>query len=226
MCCSQMYWASCDATGACPPTCTSCGEKSAWINDTELAAIARHWGRVLQQHCPYRQPVLLPDACSPHLKPNFLASYVRWNMWVLHVPARLIWLLQPADTHCFALLKASLRQQFHDMALLAAGGKAALKNILEHLGRAIRKVSQGRSWSEAFEGSGWSCGQTRVRQRILDTLEWPAILQVDNCLPSLQDFQTTFPWNRGIPLAKLLGCHRVSLSPVAPPLPPPCPPTS
>ena len=32
------------------------------------------------------------------------------------------WLLQPADTHCFALLKASLRQQFHNTALTAADG--------------------------------------------------------------------------------------------------------
>ena len=162
----------------------------AWVNDAELAAIARHWGRVLQLHCPDRQPILLLDACSAHLGPSFLASCVRWKIWVVFVPARLTWLLQPADTHCFALLKASLRQKFHDTALLAAYGKVTVKNILEHLDRAIRSVFQGRSWSEAFEGNGCSCGQRRVRQRILEALEWPAIPQVDNCLPALQDFQT------------------------------------
>ena len=41
--------------------------KSAWVNDAELAGIARHWSRVLQQHCPDRQPILLLDACSAHL---------------------------------------------------------------------------------------------------------------------------------------------------------------
>ena len=195
--------------------------KSAWVNDAELAGIARHWSRVLQQHCPDRQPILLLDACSAHLGPKFLASCVRCKIWVVYVPARLTWLLQPADTHCFALLKASLRQLFHDTALRAANGKVTVKNILEHLDRAIRKVFQGRSWSDAFEGNGWSCGQRQVRQRILDTLEWPAIPEVDSCLPSLQDFQTIFPRNRWIPLAKLLGCHRVSSSPAEPPLPPP-----
>ena len=30
--------------------------KSAWVNDAELAAISRHWGRVLQDHCPDKQP--------------------------------------------------------------------------------------------------------------------------------------------------------------------------
>ena len=195
--------------------------KSAWVNDTELAAIARHWGRVLQEHCPDKQPILLLDACSAHLGPRFLASCVRWKIWVMYVPARLTWLLQPADTHCFALLKANLRQLFHNAVLTAADGKVTVKDILKHLDEAIRKIFQGRSWSEAFEGNGWSCGQAQVRQRILDVLEWPAIPQVANGLPSLQDFQTIFPRNRWIPLAKLLGCHRVSSSPAGPPLPPP-----
>ena len=139
--------------------------KSAWVNDAELAAIARHWGRALQHHCPDRQPILSLDACSAHLGPSLLASCVRCKIWVLCVPARLTWLLQPADTHCFALLKASLRQQLHDTTLLAANGKLAIKNIHEHLDRAIRKVFQGRSWSEAFEGNGWRCGRTQVRQK-------------------------------------------------------------
>ena len=167
--------------------------KSAWVNDAELAAISRHWGRVLQEHSPDKQPILLLDACSAHLGPKFLASCVRWKIWVVCVPARMTWLLQPADTHCFALLKASLRQQFHNTALTAADGQVTLKDILKHLDEGIRKIFQGRSWSEAFEGNGWSCGQGLVRQRILDTLEWPAIPQVDNCSPSLQYFQTIFP---------------------------------
>ena len=55
--------------------------KSAWVNDAELAGIARHWSRVLQQHCPDRQPILLLDACSAHLGPKFLASCVRCKIW-------------------------------------------------------------------------------------------------------------------------------------------------
>ena len=51
--------------------------QNAWVNDAELAAIARHWGRVLQQRCPDRQPILLLEACSAHLGPSFLASFVR-----------------------------------------------------------------------------------------------------------------------------------------------------
>ena len=119
--------------------------KSAWVNDTELAAIAGHWGRVLQQHCPHRQPMLLLAACSSHLGPLFIGRSVRCKILLLYVPARLTWMLQPVDTPCLELLKARLRQQFHNMALLAANGKLTVKDILEHLDRAIRKVFQGRS---------------------------------------------------------------------------------
>ena len=96
------------------------------------------------------------DACSPHLGPSFLASCVRCKIRVLYVPARLTWLLQPTDTHCFALLKTSLRQQFHDMALLAANGKVTVKDILEHLDRAIRNCSKeghGAKLSKAIVGA-------------------------------------------------------------------------
>ena len=51
---------------------------------------------------------------------------------------------------------------------------------------------QGRPGNEALEGDGWSYGQRRVRHRILDTLVWPALPEVDNCLPSLRDFQNKF----------------------------------
>ena len=120
-----------------------------------------------------------------------------------------------------AATQASLHQLFHNAALTAANGKVTVKDNLELLDEAIRRVFQGRSWSEVFEGNSWSCGQPRVRPRILDVLEWPAIAQVANGLPSQQDFQTIFLRNRWIPLAKLLGCHCVSSSPAGPPVPPP-----
>ena len=79
---------------------------------------------------------------------------------------------------------------------------------------------QGRSWKEAFEGNDWNNEQKHVRQRILDSMEWTVTPPVGNGLPSLQHPQTIFPGNRWIPLATMLACHRVSLSPATPPLQP------
>ena len=85
--------------------------KSAWANDALLASIARHWGRVLASRRAHQQPILLVDACNAHLARRFLDTCSRWKIWLVYVPARLTWLVQPANTHCFALLKALLREK-------------------------------------------------------------------------------------------------------------------
>ena len=94
------------------------------MNDAALAAIAWHWGQVLAEVSVDRQPILLLDACSAHLGPKFLATCRSWRIWVVCVPARLTWLMKPADTHCFALLKAWLRQRFHEALLAGTDGKS------------------------------------------------------------------------------------------------------
>ena len=198
--------------------------KSAWVNDAALAAIARHWGQVLVEVSADRQPILLLDACSAHLGPKFLAMCGRWNIWVVCVPARLTWLMQPADTHCFALLKALLRKRFHEALIAGTDGKVTVKDILLHMNESIRRILQGRRWTPAFEGNGWDAGQQRVRQKILHMLEWDETPAVPSSLPSLQEFEAIFPRNRKIPIARLLVCHRWSAHETPPSPPPVLPP--
>ena len=199
-------------------------QKSSWVNDAALAAIAQHWGQVLAEFSVDRQPILLLDACSAHLGLKFLAMCRRWSIWVVCVPARMTWLMQPADTHCFALLKAWLRKRFHEALVAGTDGKVTVKDILLHMNESIRRVLQGRRWRPAFEGNGWDAGQQRVRQKILHMLEWDETPAIPNSLPTLQEFEAIFPRNRGIPLAKLLACHRWSADDVAPSPPPVLPP--
>ena len=133
--------------------------KSAWVNDAVLAMIARHWGEVLSRHTAKRQPILLVDSCNAHLGRKFLAACTRANIWVVCVPARLTWLMQPADTHCFALLKAWLRKAFHEALLANEDGKVGVKEVILQLNMAIRKVLQGRRWKGAFVSNRYAPGQ-------------------------------------------------------------------
>ena len=50
-----------------------------------------------------------------------------------------------------AATQASLHQLIHNAALTAADGKVTVKDNLKLLDEAIRRVFQGRSWSEVFE---------------------------------------------------------------------------
>ena len=192
--------------------------KSAWVNDAVLAVIARRWEEVLSGHTAKRQPILLVDSCNAHLGRKFLAACTRAKIWVSCVPARPTWLMQPADTHCFALLNAWLRKAFHEALLANEDGKVDAKEMILQLNMAIRKVLQGRRWKGAFVSNGYAPGQRQVRAKILELLEWDSAPSVSSELPTFDDFRALFPRRREIPLRDLLACHRARPArPLAPP---------
>ena len=207
-------------TGALYPNVRLLRRKSAWVNDAVLAMIAKHWGEVLSRHRAERQPILLVDSCNAHLGRKFLAACARAKIWVVCVPARLTWLMQPADTHCFALLKAWLRKAFHEALLANEDGQVFVKEMVLHLNMAIRKVLQGRQWKGAFVSNGYAPGQRQVRAKILELLEWDTTPSVSSALPAFDEFQSLFPRRREAPLRELLACHRARPAiPGAPPEP-------
>ena len=195
--------------------------KSAWVNDEALSLVAAIWGKALRPYKDTHQPILLLDACSAHMGLRFLRALVRWNIWVVFIPARTTWLLQPCDTHCFATFKGALRAMFEQSLLDSEDGAVDIKTVILHLDRAIRKVIQGKEWSSAFDGNGWSSQQKFVRQKIWTTLECRVVPEVSDALPSLQQFQTIFPRRRFIPLASLLNHYRVRPDGGEPIIPPP-----
>ena len=156
------------------------------------------------------QPILILDACSTHMGPRFLRACRRWNIWLVFVPAKTTWLLQPADTHTFAAFKRRLRDMFEQSLLESDDGVVHLKTVLPHLDRAIRKVFQGKAWSSALDANGWSCQQQLLRQKILQTLEWQCVPAISDALPTLQQFEVIFPKRRQVPLAALLNHYKVS----------------
>ena len=59
------------------------------------------------------------------------------------MPARLTCLLQPADTHCFAMLEASLRYLFHCALIAGMAGKVTWKDSLLHVCKAFAESCRG-----------------------------------------------------------------------------------
>ena len=212
------------ADGTLPSNVRVWRHKSAWVNDDKLADIALHWARALAEFRDSHQPILLLDACPAHLGQRFLMACRRYNIWVLFVPARMTWLLQPADTHCFAMLKRLIRREYHLELICSSSGIVNVRRILEIILQGIRQVMQGHKWAPAFAGNGWQYKQPHLRQKILRMLEWDTNPQIPDTLPDYTAMRSVFQVNREIPLDLLLGVHRPSssrreLSP--PPMPPP-----
>ena len=156
---------------------------------------------------------------------KFFGAYKRWNIWVVCIPARLTWLLQPADTHCFALLKRILRRKYHDALLRSVSGEVGIRVIIEGIHAGIREVLQVRSWRDAFATNGWGQRQRCLRPRILRTFEWDALPVIPNTLPTFAELKLVFASNRNPPLAELFAAVRFAVRQQhrhpQPPLPPP-----
>ena len=95
--------------------------KSGWTTKAEHCVILRLLRLVLEPFLGEHQPILLFDACGVHISDEALEELRMQDLWYIVIPARLTWLLQPLDTHCFLKYKRYLKSHFQD----ALGAMAA-----------------------------------------------------------------------------------------------------
>ena len=81
----------------------------------------------MQDYFDVYQVVLLSDVARSHLRRSISLLARRYEMPLLYVPARLTWLLQPADTHVFAKLKQALRVAWTKLRSESVAGDVAAK---------------------------------------------------------------------------------------------------
>ena len=165
--------------------------------------------------------VLLLDTAGCHICPVFMRTASRRGLAVQFVPAKLTWLLQPLDTHVFAMLKRYLVQLYRQDLLQSGSRATELTARLEAVIKACRKVLQAHAWASAFEANGFSVhAQREVRQTILEELQWERVPELPAALPTFPEFVAIFPARMDIPLAALLHVYRHrSAEPPALPLP-------
>ena len=179
--------------GACPPNVTLLRQKSAWSNAALTARIVRELGRavrLLGARTASVRIVLILDAARIHFHPLVLRACRAEGIWAVFVPAKMTWLLQPLDTHAFALYKSELQQQYQRARLASAraGGDLDVGEFLVCLYNTLRRVLQGRRWASVFDRDGYGVQQSglggRLRCRLqLETLDAvPATRPPDNCL--------------------------------------------
>jgi hypothetical protein len=107
-------------------------EKSSWNSPALLRKIVALLAVALSSF-PNVQPILVFDAASVHIHRTVLEESNRSKIWMLCVPARTTWLLQPLDTHVFAGYKGFLRKQWRE---LLATDSATFKSWINLLSEA------------------------------------------------------------------------------------------
>lgn len=142
-----------------------------WVTSRIMTLWLGRLLRAVRSRCPECALVVVLDCCPSHMSDDTLKAAERLGIDLVFVPARLTWLLQPLDTHVFAIFKRSLRQAEFDTKV--ALGKTTLTPLerVEMQGRVIRSTFVERTWSEIMVRAGATGDVISMRPRLRNVLE-------------------------------------------------------
>ena len=184
---------------SCPPNVRLIRAKSAWVNAPLCAQMVRWLAAALKPYVHEVQPVLLFDACKQHTAPPVWSACAAVGVWPHLVPALMTWLLQPLDTHTFALYNMCLQNEYQMARIRTADGIVGVAELLGAMCGAIRQVLEGRDWSHAFAHDGFGSTQGEVSERVLRELQVDAPPVISSSLPTEDQLQLCFPRRAKIP---------------------------
>ena len=155
---------------SCPAGVRLVRQKSAWNNAELCARIVRWLAAAVAPFTSTTQVVLLFDAAKQHVTPQVLRACAAVKIWPIVIPAGLTWLLQPLDTHVFALYKIRLQKAYHTARIKTEDGHVAIAEFLPCVYAAISETLDGQDWSSAFERNGFSVDQAKISARVRKAL--------------------------------------------------------
>lgn len=177
--------------------------KSAWVDANFMVKIVELLAAILDPLLKQYQPILLMDALPAHLAPKVLRAAAKKGIWIIVVPAKLTFLVQPADTHAFYRYKMYLRKRYLEAGTDSEDGAVHLRTILKAMNDGVRYVFQAHAWKRAFDENGFGHQQRRVRARILQASGLRAPLVIDASVPTVDQFQGIWPAGNEIPFDAL-----------------------
>jgi hypothetical protein len=204
---------------ACPANVVLLRRKSAWNDKVVCAWLIRRLGLALAPSAERYQPVLLLDAYKTHYARPVLLACRRAGIWVVLVPARLTWLIQPLDTHGFQRYKAHLREQYQQACIRHAGGPLSVADFLPCVYSAVRSVLQGTVWAQSFLEDGFGDQQASLRARVLCHFDDATSAQAPLTRPSGEELAQCFPRRATVPADLLWHPFDAPLAPPVMPVP-------
>ena len=170
----------------------------AWVSNAVMVRYMKLLAKCLREYRHTYRFILYVDVLKAHICPAVLRAASAANIWICVVPAKMTWVLQPCDTHLFALYKRMLTDEFQRRSGLTSTGEISWELMLESLWHVISVLLQGRDWSQAFAAVGILDGQAHLSKRTQSKLSYerPPPLE-DSSLPTLSDFELIFPKSVG-----------------------------
>ena len=107
--------------------------------------------------------VIAMDAANSHTNLKVLRHARRLGMHLLLVPARMTWMLQPLDTHVFAVLKRRMRHLVMEQRMAAARGRITSAAVLRCAAIAAREIHSSGDWRRVMARAGLSQSDEALR---------------------------------------------------------------
>ena len=167
--------------------------QSAWNSHEKMRRILGLLSSCLQPWKDTHQPILLLDCASCHIHATVWGLASRYGIRLVFIPARLTFLLQPADTHLFFKFKASLKRKWLDEAVASDAGVVSDEAWLRVVITTVKELLSDSTWSHAFESNGIKPHQAGVSSRVLSKLLWDHVPLLPVGAPTLQQLRAIFP---------------------------------
>ena len=173
---------------------------SAWTTSAIMVRLLTLLHRCLGAVLSTRKVILSADAFRAHMTQPVFRAAARLGFFYFLVPARMTWVLQPCDTHVFALFKRSLEERVQAATARTADGRLGRPALIECVGATVEDILRRRSWKRAFEDCGLVGTQATVSARTVAKLGTVSLPPAERGLPSLAMLQEVFPKGAWIPI--------------------------
>jgi len=163
--------------------------ETGWINQTMMKRIISVLHNCLKDLTDEYQIIFVVDAARCHIHKDIVNHACRHNMWMLYVPAKMTWLLQPLDAYVFAGFKSHLKQQYADPEYLTGADNEPSITWLRRLWHSIEHKAQCFDWKSAFSKVGLMYQQQQISEHVASFTKSPSHQSFGCCMPSPSDLQ-------------------------------------
>lgn len=190
-------------------------EDSSWNNHKMFRKLLSLLMQCLEEYLATHQVILVVDVAKCHFHSTIFAYANKLGLRLLYIPAKLTWLLQPADTHCFSRLKAKLRRRWLELIVESETGRVSTTQWLLAFFEVAKTVLCGTKWLPAFKAVGL-VDQNILSARILGHLglQSPPVLP-DTAL-TVDQLKSIFPRRCRVPLLNRTSLFKWMLAEAAP----------
>ena len=172
--------------------------KSAWMNEEIMCILVRLLHEHLKDEWDLYHVVLMLDAFSGHIHYNVQLQCNRFHIALIVIPANLTWLLQPCDTHVFAIYKKYMRKLWSEHVDKSPDGVIDMISFLTIVFAVIMDIVQATDWSYAFKEDGFYTHFGYLSNFIMKQLKYESKPPIVSTLPSVEDVRCCFPKRRAI----------------------------